>query len=79
MIGSNIFNMLPVLAMPGLLAPSTVPSGILERDLPIMLGFSVALLVMAAGWRGAGRVNRWEGAALLFAFVAYQAFLYSTL
>jgi len=77
-IGSNIFNMLPVLAMPGLLAPSTVPNGILRRDLPIMLGFSVALLVMAVGWRGEGRVNRLEGAALLLAFCAYQAYLYGS-
>ena len=36
-IGSNLFNTLGVLAIPGLIAPSTLAEGILERDMPVVL------------------------------------------
>lgn len=75
-IGSNMFNLLPVLALPGLIAPTEVPPEALQRDFPVMLALSVALAVMAWGFRGAGRIARWEGAVLLLAFVGYQGLLY---
>lgn len=75
-IGSNMFNLLPVLALPGLIAPSMVPPEALQRDFPVMLTLSAALLVMAWGFRGAGRIARWEGGVLLLAFVGYQGLLY---
>lgn len=75
-IGSNMFNMLPVLALPGLIAPTAVPPEALQRDFPVMLALSVALAVMAWGFRGAGRIARWEGGVLLLAFVGYQGLLY---
>jgi cation:H+ antiporter len=75
-IGSNMFNLLPVLALPGLLAPSMVPPEALQRDFPVMLTLSAALLVMAWGFRGPGRIARWEGGVLLLAFVGYQGLLY---
>ena len=33
-IGSNMFNLLPVLAIPGLIAPTAVPPEALQRDFP---------------------------------------------
>ncbi len=75
-IGSNMFNMLPVLALPGLIAPTAVPPEALQRDFPVMLALSVALVVMAWGFRGAGRIARWEGGVLLLAFLGYQSLLY---
>ena len=75
-IGSNMFNLLPVLALPGLIAPTLVPPEALQRDFPVMLTLSVALLVMAWGFRGAGRIARWEGAVLVLAFISYQGLLY---
>lgn len=75
-IGSNMFNLLPVLAIPGLIAPTAVPPEALQRDFPVMLTLSVALVVMAWGFRGAGRIARWEGGVLLLAFVCYQGLLY---
>jgi len=75
-IGSNMFNLLPVLALPGLIAPTPVPPEALQRDFPVMLTLSVALLIMAWGFRGAGRIARWEGAVLVLAFISYQGLLY---
>jgi cation:H+ antiporter len=75
-IGSNMFNLLPVLALPGLIAPTAVPPEALQRDFPVMLALSVALVIMAWGFRGVGRIARWEGAVLLLAFIGYQGLLY---
>ena len=75
-IGSNIFNILAVLMMPALLSPGTFDAAILERDIPIMFVFTVALFVMAYGYKKAGCVTRWEGGILLSSFSAYLYLLY---
>jgi cation:H+ antiporter len=77
-IGSNIFNLLAVLGLPGLLNPGPVDAAVLTRDYPVMIGLTLALFVMAYGFRGPGRLNRIEGALLVTAFVAYQTLLYFT-
>jgi len=77
-IGSNIFNLLAVLGIPGLLSPSAVDAEVLSRDVPIMIGLTVALLLMAWGFRGEGRINRLEGAILLACYIGYQSLLYFT-
>lgn len=75
-IGSNIFNILAVLGLPGLIDPGPVDAAVLTRDFPVMLGLALLLFVMAYGWRGPGRINRFEGAFLLTAFCGYQTLLY---
>ena len=78
-IGSNMFNLLAVLGLPGLLNPGPVDAAVLTRDYPVMIGLTLALFAMAYGFRGRpGRLNRIEGALLLTAFVAYQTLLYFT-
>ena len=77
-IGSNLFNTLGVLAIPGLIAPSTLVEGVLERDMPVVLILTIMLFVMAYGFRGEGRINRLEGGLLLSAFIAYQLLLLFT-
>jgi cation:H+ antiporter len=75
-VGSNIFNLLAVLALPGLINPIAVSSGVLTRDYPVMICLTLAFLVMAYGFRGPGRISRIEGALLVLAFVGYQTLLY---
>ena len=75
-IGSNMFNLLLVLALPGLIAPGAVPSDVIYRDYPVMSALCVGLFVTAYGFRGPGRINRSEGLVLLVAFVFYEAWLY---
>jgi len=76
-IGSNMFNILGVMALPGLIYPSVVPEGVLSRDYPMMIGLTIALFLMAYGFRGKnGKINRVEGGLLLSAYCGYMYWLY---
>jgi len=75
-IGSNMFNLLGVLALPGLIHPAAVPGDVLTRDFPVMLGLTLLFLVMAFGLRGrAGRIGRPGGLLLVACFVGYLVWL----
>jgi len=75
-IGSNMFNLLAVLGAPALIAPLDLDPGVMSRDFPYMIGLSIALYTMAYGFRGPGRVNRFEGGVLLVAYIVYMIMLY---
>jgi cation:H+ antiporter len=75
-IGSNIFNLLGVLGIPGLISPSRLEPEVLSRDMPIMTALTVVLLLMAYGFAGEGRINRLEGLLLLAAYAGYGTLLY---
>ena len=77
-IGSNIFNILAVLSLPGILAPGMIDPAIISRDFYYMLGATILMLLMAMGFRGRpGRITRIEGGILLAGFVAYQYIIFS--
>ncbi|GAB3523112.1 MULTISPECIES: calcium/sodium antiporter [Photobacterium] len=76
-IGSNVFNILAVMGIPGLLNPSVLSPLAMGRDFYVMLGVSVLLVLMALGKRR--RINRVEGAVLVCCFVAYQVYLFYNL
>lgn len=75
-IGSNMFNLLAVLPMPALLAPGRFDPEILTRDMPMMIGLTLAMFVMSYGFKKHGRINRIEGLLLLCAFIGYQGMLF---
>ena len=75
-IGSNMYNLLAVLAMPGLIAPGSFVPEALTRDLPVMIGLTLAMFLMSYGFGGQGRINRFEASLLLAAFIGYQGFLF---
>ncbi|MCW9032124.1 MAG: calcium/sodium antiporter [Gammaproteobacteria bacterium] len=77
-IGSNMFNLLVVFGIPGLMSPHIIEPAILERDFPFMIGLSIALFVMAYGFKGEGRLNRYEGGLLLAGYTIYMVVLYYT-
>ncbi len=66
-IGSNIFNILAILGCSALVAPLTVSTQLVRSDVPIMIGTSLLLLLVA--WNQA--IGRLEGAALLVLMVVY--------
>ncbi|WP_349342473.1 calcium/sodium antiporter [Marinobacter sp. MMG032] len=74
-LGSNLFNTLAVVGIAGLIAPMSVAPEVLARDFPVMGALTLVLFAMCYGFRGAGRINRFEGGALLLAFVAYTVYL----
>jgi len=75
-VGSNMFNLLAVLGMPGVIRPGSFPAEILSRDFPVMIGLTLLLFVMACGLRGPGHINRYEGSALLGVYIGYMTLLY---
>ncbi|MEQ8661186.1 MAG: calcium/sodium antiporter [Gammaproteobacteria bacterium] len=75
-LGSNMFNGLGVLGMPALIAPAAVEPAVLQRDVPCMLLFTLALFLMCRPRRGRQRIGRRDGVILLSAFVAYQVMLF---
>ena len=77
-VGSNMFNTLAVMGIPGLIYPSTLDAGVLQRDVPVVFILTIALVIMAFGFKGQGRINRIEGAILFSCFVGYQVLLYFT-
>lgn len=74
-LGSNLFNTLAVVGIAGLIAPMSVAPEVLARDFPVMAALTLVLFVMCYGFRGPGRINRFEGSALLLAFAAYTVYL----
>ncbi len=79
-IGSNLFNTLAVVGIAGVINPlGGLPSEIFWRDIMVMAAVTLALFAMCFGITGkAGRINRLEGSGLLLVFVAYTAYLIST-
>jgi cation:H+ antiporter len=67
-LGSNIYNVLGILGVTGMIVPIAVPPEIARFDSPVMVAVSVALLAFA--WTGM-RIGRREGAALLAGYALY--------
>ncbi len=64
-VGSNIFNVLVVLGLSAVIMPLRVQSRLVRRDVPLLLGVSMAVWGMASG----GRLTWQAGAALLVGMV----------
>lgn len=77
-VGSNLFNTLAVLAIPGIIQPLKIPEGVLTRDMPIMVALTILLLLFSFGCIKSSRlkINRVKGLILVFTFIAYETLLY---
>lgn len=73
-LGSNIFNLLAVLAMPGLIAPSDTDPLLLYRDFPFMIGLAIGLFLFARFCRD-GRIGRFAGVLMLMIYIGYNGLL----
>ena len=74
-LGSNLFNTLAVVGIAGAIQPADVGADVLGRDVLVMGVLTVGLFVVGYGFRGAGRINRVEGAVLVLVYVGYMALL----
>ena len=73
-VGSNLFNLLAVLGITGILAPGgvDVANSLITFDLPVMTAVAIAsLLVFFTGYE----ISRWEGWFFLGYYHAYVAYL----
>lgn len=73
-VGSNIFNILSVLGLSAIVAPSGMPvsSTALTLDIPVMIAVAVACWpIFSTG----NTIARWEGGVFLFYYLAYSTYL----
>ncbi|MEC8903097.1 MAG: calcium/sodium antiporter [Pseudomonadota bacterium] len=75
-IGSNIFNLLAVLGMPGLIAPGTLDPDVYNRDMYVMLGLTLLLFLFSFDLIGKRTISRTNGFILLACFIGYQFWLF---
>ncbi|KAF0192206.1 MAG: K+dependent Na+ exchanger related-protein [Gammaproteobacteria bacterium] len=73
-IGSNLFNIMGVLGVASIVAPSgiDVSPAAVSFDIPVMI--AVAFVCLPIFFTG-GVISRWEGALLLGYYLAYTAYL----
>jgi len=76
-VGSNIFNLLAVLPLAGIINPSIIDPSAANRDALFMIAATIVLIAMSLNFKGARRINRVEGGLLLVAFIAYQGYIFS--
>ncbi|MGS0689976.1 calcium/sodium antiporter [Shewanella sp. 0m-4] len=75
-VGSNLFNILAVLAIPGIIAPGAVDAAASTRDFYMVLATSSALAILILLSGRARQLKPWHGVVLLITFIAYQALLF---
>ena len=75
-VGSNIFNLVAVMAIPGLIAPIGMDEIVFQRDYVVMLGLTFLLLAFAL-WQKPPSISRFEGGILASAYAGYLVLLYT--
>jgi cation:H+ antiporter len=76
-IGSNIFNILAVLSLAGLISPGNIDNAAAVRDAPFMLATTFLLFILCFSRGGKFRITRAKGLLLLAVFIGYQVLLFS--
>ena len=71
-VGSNICNIALILGLAALFQPITCDKSVIKRDIPIMLGISLYLLVLCLD----STLGRIEGATLFIGIILYTFFNY---
>jgi cation:H+ antiporter len=70
-VGSNIFNVLFILGISAVVTPLVVAAQMVRQEVPIMIGASLLLFVLALD----GAISRGEGALLFALLIGYTVFL----
>jgi cation:H+ antiporter len=70
-IGSNVFNVLFILGVSALIAPLAVNAQLVRQEVPIMIGASLLLVLLALD----GSIGRAEAALMTVLLVVYTAYL----
>lgn len=74
-VGSNIFNLLAVIGVAAVIAPSALAPSVLSLHTFVMVAFTLVLFAMTYDYDGKNELSRVEGFALVSAFVAYDAYV----
>ena len=74
-VGSNIFNLLAVIGVAASIQPAVLPPEVLSLHIFVMVAFTLVLFAMTYEYDGRGAISRFEGFALVTAFVAYDVYV----
>ncbi len=74
-VGSNIFNLLAVIGVAAVIQPAALPPSVLSLHIFVMVAFTLVLFAMTYEYEGRGQITRFEGFALITAYLAYQAYV----
>ncbi|MGI9206064.1 MAG: calcium/sodium antiporter [Woeseiaceae bacterium] len=74
-VGSNIFNLLAVIGVAASIQPAALPPSVLSLHLFVMVAFTLVLFAMTYEYDGRGVITRYEGFALVAAFLAYDTYV----
>ena len=74
-VGSNILNILAVLAVPGIVGGTTIDNAALWRDCGMMFALTILLALFAYGINSRPVITRFEGAVMLMAWIGYNTLL----
>jgi len=74
-VGSNIFNLLAVVGVAAVIQPAALPPSVLSLHLFVMVAFTLVLFAMTYEYDGRGVITRYEGFALVTAFLAYDTYV----
>ena len=74
-VGSNILNILAVLAVPGLIHATDIDYAALWRDSGMMLALTLMLALFAYGLNSRAVITRFEGSVMLMAWIGYNLLL----
>lgn len=74
-VGSNIFNLLAVIGVAATIQPAALAPSVLSLHIFVMVAFTLVLFAMTYDYDGKGQLSRLEGAALLAAYIAYDAYV----
>ena len=74
-VGSNIFNLLAVIGVAATIQPAALHPSVLSLHIFVMVAFTLVLFAMTYDYEGRGQITRFEGIALIAAYLAYQAYV----
>ncbi|WP_163833765.1 calcium/sodium antiporter [Spartinivicinus ruber] len=77
-VGSNLFNLLAVMPIPGLIATTWVEPGVFSRDYSVLLLSTLILLVITGFFKQKKSLGRFAGCFLVVGYSSYLLWLYQT-
>ena len=75
-VGSNVYNTLGVLGLPGIIQPGRADALVMRLDVPVMIGVAALLWVLARVFRPYSHLGRVRGGLLVVVYFAYAVGVY---
>ena len=76
-VGSNILNIVAVLAVPALITPVGFETHVLWRDFGTMAALTLLLVLFAYGFGSRPIITRFEGCVMILSWIGYNTLLYT--